>query len=248
MPLTLLTALSLFFAAQIWLHAEHEVRGWTDKNGRQIMAKLIRFNSESIVVEMDWTEYEIPLSNLSAEDQAYVRNLIREREASSRELARRELEREAHQRRLDASLLNNSDFSSSVGWSGSGGRIKLEDAGGVEEDVWRVRLHRNRTEVFGQDFRVSSDVRSIRVTIRYKVSEDFKTYRPSPGAITFFVRPQPRGTYTFFDRQINESSTSWQELSITYGHMDRSNRFRFEVGMSPGEGEIYFKDIFIEPS
>jgi len=232
------------------LKKDSGIRNWTHKNGRRIEARLVDFNRDTIVLEMDSVNFEVPLSDLVDSDQNYVGELIREREMKEGEEARLRSEREAWQQRLDTSLLKISDFrpsfGSSVGWSGSGGHITLEEYNGVRENVWRVLPHRNRAEIFGQNFTLPSNVSSIKVTVLHKASVYYNTFGNGLGPFSLWLHPS-QGDSISVDREIQASIASWDELTVTFENIDSADQYRFEIAVEPGAGEIYFRGILIEP-
>lgn len=63
---------------------DSETRLWTDNTGTyQISAKFIDVKDKSVVLECDQKQVDIPLLNLSSNDQAYVRGVIEKRKKSS---------------------------------------------------------------------------------------------------------------------------------------------------------------------
>ena len=72
---------SLFIAAVFLafgaLAQDAAIRPWKDVQGRVIQAAFISATAESVTVKMaDGKEHQIPLTRLSAEDQAFVKNLV----------------------------------------------------------------------------------------------------------------------------------------------------------------------------
>ncbi len=72
---------SLFIAAVFLafgaLAQDAAIRPWKDVQGRVIQAAFISATADSVTVKMaDGKEHQIPLTRLSAEDQAFVKNLV----------------------------------------------------------------------------------------------------------------------------------------------------------------------------
>lgn len=218
-------------------------RIWTNTDGVEIEADLVQILEDSVVLKVGYSEYTVPFETLSEADLEYIekQRLASEKAAEppNPDAAK------AYQKRVENSLLKNSDFSSSAGWSG-GSKRTIEEPDGSKISVYRVNLS-NRDETISQDFERPDDLVRVKFEMRYRVSEDFRTDHPGPGSVVIRMKQPKNRTYTYFDRAIKPVTKGWETLSFTFNRMSEADDWVLEILFRPGDGEVLIRDIFLDP-
>ncbi len=219
--------------------SQTEMRTWTDRGGVQVEGKLISVQQDHIELEIDRRRFTVSIADLSQTDQDFIRSYREDAEALTEEEA--DLEE-----RLERSLLRNSDLNSRGGWRGAGLIEQIREEDGSMVPALEVQMHRRRILNVEQPFRVPSDLRVAELKIRYYLSEDFKSYRSSR-PITLRFAYGRRGGSTYTARPLNAEPGQWGEVSWVFTQLHRNDNLTLKIEVHPGEGSLYFSEIFLDP-
>ncbi len=223
--------------------SELTARIWTNTEGVEIEAELVQILDDSVILKMGSSEYTVRLENLSEADREFIESQRRDN-SEAEATGESPDEASAYLRRVEASLLRNSDFTASSGWKG-GVRKKIETEDGTELSVFRVKLS-GRDEVIRQEFKRPEGVTGVRFEMRYQIWEGFKTDKEGSGTMTIKLI-RPTRDYTYFDRSIESEGKGWVTVGFTFDRLYEADDWVLEIVFRPGDGDLLIRDIFLDP-
>lgn len=147
--------------------------------------------------------------------------------------------------------LTNGDFErKKIGWdTDTGMRVigvteKLVLPGQPTSNrMLQAEIHKSRTRILQQDFRVKKTTKALRILFRIKASDDYECAAPSAGHYIIRCR-RADGSSTYTPRTLDKTG-EWENVEWTFTEVGNSRRFQFSLEFKPGKGSIFVDDISV---